>query len=129
MVCANPDRVVQRGDRMVMCGGALADLYETLGGRVLMAGKPFAPIYGLARAQAARLAGRPLDDARLLCVGDGLATDVKGANAQGLDLLFVAAGIHGAEALDAQGALDPARTAALLAAQGLHARYALPRLV
>ena len=129
MVCANPDRVVQRGPRLIFCSGALADLYETLGGRVLMAGKPYAPIYALALAQAERAAGRPLDPARVLCIGDGLATDVAGANARGLDLLFVAAGIHGRDALDAQGALRPAAVEAMLAREGLHARYAMPRLV
>ncbi|MBE7218437.1 MAG: HAD hydrolase-like protein, partial [Caulobacteraceae bacterium] len=129
MLCANPDRVVQFGDRLLVCGGALADLYAALGGRVLMAGKPFAPIYTLALAEAERLAGAPLDRARVLCIGDGLPTDVKGANDQGLDLMFVAAGIHAGDALAADGALDPAGVEALLAAEGLHARYALPRLV
>ena len=129
MVCANPDRVVHRGTRLIPCSGALADLYETLGGRVTMAGKPYAPIYDLALGEAQRALGRPLDRARVLCIGDALATDVAGANAQGLDLLFVAAGIHGGEALDAAGGLDPAAVGALLARAGLHARYALPRLV
>ena len=130
MICANPDRVVQRGDRLIPCGGALADVYAELGGgEVVMAGKPFAPIYALALAEAERLAGRPLDPARVLCIGDGLPTDVAGANARGLDLLFVAGGIHAAEVLGADGRLDPALTAALLGAAGAHARYALPRLV
>jgi HAD superfamily hydrolase (TIGR01459 family) len=129
MVCANPDRVVQRGDQLIYCGGALADLYEALGGRVLMAGKPYAPIYALALSEAERRLGRPLDRARTLCIGDGLRTDVAGANREALDLLFVAAGIHAADALGPDGALDPSRTADLLADEGLHARFALPRLV
>ncbi len=129
MVCANPDRVVQRGEQLIFCGGALADLYETLGGRVLMAGKPYAPIYTLALAEVGRRLGRTLDRARVLCIGDGLRTDVAGANREDLDLLFIAAGIHAADALGPEGALDPARTADLLADEGLAARYALPRLV
>ncbi|MDP3300020.1 MAG: TIGR01459 family HAD-type hydrolase, partial [Phenylobacterium sp.] len=88
MVCANPDIVVQRGDRLIYCGGALAQLYETLGGKVVMAGKPHAPIYELCVAEAERLTGGPVARSRMLCIGDGVATDVKGANAQGLDVLF-----------------------------------------
>jgi HAD superfamily hydrolase (TIGR01459 family) len=127
MVCANPDMVVKRGDHLIYCGGALAALYETLGGPVLMAGKPFAPIYDLALAEAGTLLGRPLDKARVLCVGDGVITDVKGANAQGLDVLFVANGIHGAETTG-QAGLDPAALDAILAAEGAHARWAIHEL-
>lgn len=96
MVCANPDRVVQRGERLIPCAGALADLYEAVGGRVLMAGKPFGPIYDLALARGAALLGRRLDKRRVLAVGDGPTTDIAGAHGQGLDTLFVASGIHGA---------------------------------
>jgi HAD superfamily hydrolase (TIGR01459 family) len=127
MICANPDKVVQRGDRLVYCGGALADLYAVMDGPVLMAGKPHAPIYALALAEAERLLGRPLALERVLCVGDGLATDVKGANDQGLDCLFIAAGIHGAEAIR-DGRLDPGLTAGLLAREGLTAAYAMAEL-
>ena len=121
MICANPDRVVQRGDRLIYCGGALADLYAGLDGPVLMAGKPYAPIYDLCIAEAEDLVGRPVDRARILCVGDGIPTDVKGAADQGLDCLFIASGIHGAETLGADGRPDPALTAALLAREGAHA--------
>lgn len=121
MICANPDRVVQRGDRLVYCAGALADVYESLGGKVLMAGKPYAPVYDMALAEAARLVGKPVDRARVLCVGDGLPTDVKGAHDQGLDCLFVLGGIHAEEANG-----DPT---ALLAQAGLNAAYALDELV
>lgn len=124
MICANPDRVVQRGDELIYCAGALAELYETLGGgEVVMAGKPFAPIYEACLARAAELAGRPVDKARVLAIGDGVVTDAKGANAQGIDLLFVAAGIHGAEMRDRDGRLDPAAAERLLGAAGAHATY------
>jgi ribonucleotide monophosphatase NagD (HAD superfamily) len=127
MICANPDKVVQRGDRLIFCGGALADLYAGLGGPVLMAGKPFAPIYDMAVAQAAARLGRPLERSRILCVGDGMPTDVKGAADQHLDCLFIAAGIHGAEAMRG-GKLDPVLTGAMLAGEGLHAAYAMAEL-
>lgn len=128
MICANPDKVVQRGDKLVYCGGALADLYAALGGPVLMAGKPFAPIYDLALAEAEGLMGGPVDRARVLCVGDGVATDVRGAMDQRLDCLFIAAGIHGDKAIGPDGRLDPARAAALLAHDGCAARFATAAL-
>jgi HAD superfamily hydrolase (TIGR01459 family) len=127
MICANPDRVVQRGDRLIFCGGALADVYAAMDGAVIMAGKPFAPIYDMAVAQAAARLGRPLERSRILCVGDGMPTDVKGAADQHLDCLFIAAGIHGAEAMRG-GKLDPVLTGAMLAGEGLHAAYAMAEL-
>ena len=124
LICANPDRVVQRGDKLIYCGGALADLYESLGGRVVMAGKPYAPIYDLAIREAETLLGGPVDRSRVLCIGDGVVTDIMGANAQGLDCLFIAQGIHGDQAKGADGAVDPARAADLLKAETTYARYA-----
>ena len=127
MICANPDRVVQRGDQLIYCGGALADLYEALGGEVLMAGKPFAPIYDLALAQAAAL--KPgLASGRVLCIGDGVVTDVKGAADRQLDCLFIAKGIHGEKAMR-DGRLDAKAVDALLADEGVTARYAMADLV
>ena len=127
MVCANPDIVVQRGDRLIYCGGALAQLYETLGGKVAMAGKPHAPIYDLCVIEAERLAGGPVDRSRILCIGDGVATDVKGANARGLDVLFVAGGIHGAETIGPDG-LNAEAVGRLLAQEGAEARWAMAAL-
>jgi HAD superfamily hydrolase (TIGR01459 family) len=128
MVCANPDRVVQRGDKMIYCAGALADLYEELGGKVVMAGKPYGPIYTLARDAAEKCAGRHVETARILAVGDGVPTDVKGANAEGLDLLFIAAGIHARDAQGPDGKLDGTRAAEMLRRADAHARYALNEL-
>ena len=124
LICANPDRVVQRGDKLIYCGGSLADLYESLGGRVTMAGKPYGPIYDLALKEAATLLGGPVDRSRVLCIGDGVVTDVMGANAQALDCLFIAQGIHGDQAKGSDGTLDPARAADLLKAETTYARYA-----
>lgn len=128
MICANPDIVVHRGDKLIYCGGSLAQLYDQMGGKVLMAGKPYAAIYDLALARAEEKLGRPLEQDRVLCIGDGLPTDIKGANAQGLDALFVAAGIHGAE-LISRGELNVAATEALLHQAGLEAAWAIPDLV
>lgn len=124
LICANPDRVVQRGDKLIYCGGSLADLYESLGGRVTMAGKPYGPIYDLALKEGEMLLGGPVDRSRVLCIGDGVVTDVMGANAQALDCLFIAQGIHGDQAKGPDGALDPARAADLLKAETTYARYA-----
>lgn len=119
MVCANPDKVVHRGADLIWCAGALADVYEAVGGKVVMAGKPYRPIYDL----ALNLAGADVDPTRVLCIGDGLPTDVLGANNQGLDCYFVAGGIHGADVVDDQGRLDCARAERLLADHGAQARY------
>jgi HAD superfamily hydrolase (TIGR01459 family) len=127
LICANPDIVVQRGDKLIYCGGALAQLYESLGGRAVMAGKPYAPIYGMALADAEARLGRTLDPARVLCIGDGLPTDVRGANARGLDILFVANGIHGGETVGPQG-VNMAVVRDLLRQEGLQARWAMADL-
>lgn len=124
MVCANPDIVVQRGDRLIWCGGALADLYAAMGGRVTMAGKPWGPIYELALKQAQALLDRPLDRSRVLCIGDAVATDVRGANSQALDCLFVAAGIHAGHVVGPDGGIDAGRVHDLLAAETAYARFA-----
>lgn len=128
MICANPDIVVQRGDRLIYCGGALAALYESLGGPVRMAGKPHAPIYAAAIEEAERLLGHTLDRRRVLCVGDGVVTDIRGANAQGLDVLFIASGIHGDAAKGPDGRLSDAGVASLLAAEHVTADYAMADL-
>ena len=128
MICANPDKVVQRGDRLIYCGGALAELYETLGGTTIMAGKPHAPIYAAALAKARELAGAPTPTSRVLAIGDGIGTDVAGANAQDLDVLFIASGIHGVETHGPGGQLDLTAVDRLLAAAGAHAAYAMSDL-
>lgn len=123
MICANPDKVVQRGDKLIICAGSLADLYATLGGEVIMAGKPYAPIYDMCYAELERMTGHAHDKTRILAIGDGLPTDVLGANGQGLDLLFIAAGIHALEATDHTGKLDPLLLKKLLDIQMADARY------
>lgn len=128
LLCANPDIVVRVGDDLIWCAGAIARDYEELGGRVIMAGKPYAPIYELAYRELAALAGEPVDKARILAIGDGLGTDIAGANAQGIDCLFIASGMHGEALKDERGALDPAKLDAALAGEGVRATYAMPAL-
>ncbi len=129
MVCANPDRVVQRGGKTIFCAGSLADVYAEFGGEVVMAGKPYAPIYQRAYAEAAQLLGREVPRDRLLAIGDGLRTDVEGANSQGLDVLFTAAsGVHATEVLKPDGALSMTRTQALLDTVGAEATYVMAEL-
>ncbi|MGL3606031.1 TIGR01459 family HAD-type hydrolase [Rhizobium sp. G187] len=96
LICANPDLVVERGHRIIPCAGAVAALYDTLGGETRIAGKPHAPIYEATLA-AARAARGDVDMTRVLAIGDGMPTDVKGAVDAGLDLLYISGGIHAAE--------------------------------
>lgn len=104
MVCANPDRVVISGGRREPCAGAIADRYEALGGRVAWHGKPYPGVY---RRAVERLA--VADPARVLCVGDGMETDMVGARNAGLDALFILGGIHQDEVgRNSQGEIDAA---------------------
>jgi HAD superfamily hydrolase (TIGR01459 family) len=97
MVCGNPDVVVERGETLLYCAGAIADLYAKQGGNVLYAGKPYAPIYDLALQLAERARGKKVDRKRVLAIGDSVRTDFSGAASYGIDCLFVTAGIHSAE--------------------------------
>lgn len=94
MICANPDIVVERGDRIVWCAGALARDYAQLGGRTLIAGKPYAPIYAAALKAAADVLGRELRREEALAIGDGMLTDIKGASDNGVDVLYISGGVH-----------------------------------
>jgi len=99
MICANPDLVVHRGAQLCYCAGALANDYEKLGGPVIYYGKPHRPIYQAALAaagEAAEAAHKPKPK-KPLAVGDGLFTDILGAGRAGLDVLFIADGVHGEE--------------------------------
>ena len=132
MICANPDVVVERGDKLVYCAGALADLYAAAGGEVIYAGKPYRPIYdqALAIAQAAhglQENGGLLDHHRVVAIGDSVRTDLKGAAAFGVDCVFVTAGIHAEEL----GSRDNPSTSALsdiFAAAGLFPKAVMRRL-
>lgn len=91
MLCANPDIIVDMGEKRLFCAGALAQAYVQMGGEALYYGKPHPPIYDLARRRLG------LDEARILCVGDGIHTDVQGGIGEGLDTLFITGGIAAQE--------------------------------
>lgn len=116
-ICANPDIVVEHGNRLIWCAGALARDYGQLGGRTLIAGKPFAPIYAAALNAAAEVLGREVKRSETLAVGDGILTDIKGAGDAGIDALFIAGGIHAGEYVGAAGP-EAGRLGQFLAAHG-----------
>ena len=118
MLCANPDLVVERGTRLIYCAGALAELYQALGGEVAYAGKPHPPIYQQALARAAAVRGGETPLRRVLAIGDSLRTDIKGAATFGVDAMFVTAGIH-AEELGGRDNPDAAALAQAFAAAGV----------
>ena len=96
LLCANPDIVVDRGEVREWCAGALAALYTEMGGESLYFGKPHPPIYDLARRRYAALDGS-LDDPRIICIGDGVLTDIRGGIGENLDTLFITGGLAAAE--------------------------------
>ncbi len=128
MLCANPDIVVDRGAERLFCAGALAAAYARAGGEVVYFGKPHPPVYDAALARLAEIAGGPLARSEILAVGDGIQTDIAGAEAAGIDALFVTGGIAAAEFGADPEAPDPARLPAFLAREGRRPRYAIARL-
>ena len=128
MLCGNPDLVVERGDELLYCAGALADLYGTLGGEVFYAGKPHRPIYDQALERIAGLRGVATPLARVLAIGDSVRTDLKGANERGIDCLFVTAGIH-AEELGDRHNPDPAALTRIFAEAGIAPKAVTRRLM
>jgi HAD superfamily hydrolase (TIGR01459 family) len=91
MLCANPDIVVDMGHKRVYCAGAIAQAYAEKGGVALYFGKPHPPIYDLARRRLTALMAR--DDVPVLCIGDGVLTDIQGGQSEGLDTLFITGGL------------------------------------
>ena len=94
LICANPDIVVEDGGKLFYCAGAIAERYAGAGGKVIQAGKPFAPIFSRALELARGPGGKTIDRTRALVIGDAMQTDIKGAHDQGFDSLFVTSGIH-----------------------------------
>jgi HAD superfamily hydrolase (TIGR01459 family) len=122
MICANPDIQVRVGDRLGWCAGALAAIYEELGGKVVYPGKPHPAIYRLAFDKLGALGAMP-DRSRILAIGDGPVTDIRGANREGLDCLYVGTGLAQHDGGDFAG-----QSAHLLARQGVSATYAMEML-
>jgi HAD superfamily hydrolase (TIGR01459 family) len=125
MLSANPDLAVDVGDQRIPCAGALAQLYEQMGGQVMAFGKPHPPIYDLARRRLAER-GIVYDNDQVLAIGDGILTDVPGARSEGIDALFVTGGLEAPRF--GPGQPDAARLSAWLAEIGEAPRYAIGKL-
>ncbi|WNJ92056.1 TIGR01459 family HAD-type hydrolase [Bosea sp. 685] len=127
-ICGNPDLVVHVGEDLLPCAGALATIYEELGGQVAWAGKPYRPAYDLA-LEAARAArgGRAVDPAKVLVIGDAVRTDLAGARLMGFDSLFIAGGIHRDETMRG-GEVDSAGLAEVLAGLPIQPKAAMGAL-
>lgn len=126
MLCANPDIVVDYGDKRLYCAGALAQAYETVGGRVFYFGKPHPPIYDLARRRLSALTGRA--DLQILCVGDGITTDIQGGQSEGMDTLFITGGIAADQFGPDIASPDKALLNAWLSDQQIDATFAMAKL-
>jgi len=127
-VCANPDLVVDVGGHPFICAGAIADLYERMDGDVYWAGKPHANAYDAAQAAAEAVRGEPVDRRRILAIGDSLRTDLKGAEAAGIDAIFIASGIHRDETMGS-GELSPEKLKILFAPPAPRALAVLGKLL
>ena len=131
VICCNPDRMVQFGEQVIFCAGAVAELYENIGGKVIWVGKPHHLIYQQARKMLDAMGA----GGRVLAIGDGAKTDMVGAQQAGLDALFIAGGLANAMAkasTDTQTqntAQSAEHIAALLAQENTQARYAMRHLI
>lgn len=127
MLCANPDLVVDFGETRIFCAGALAELYEEMGGEVLSFGKPHPPVYDFARRQLAAK-GITYDNDAVLAIGDGVRTDIRGAQAEGIDAIFVTGGLEAHRFGDDPAAPDETLLQAWLQSEDLHPRFSMGRL-
>jgi HAD superfamily hydrolase (TIGR01459 family) len=123
MICANPDLVVERGDKLIYCAGALAAAYAEKGGEVIYAGKPHLPIYERTFTLIDRLKGAPVPRERILAIGDGVDTDLAGAHRAGIRSVLIASTVHLA------GGLDQRALTELFASRPFRPVAALPALV
>ena len=124
MICPNPDRTVQFGDKVIYCAGAVAELYETMGGQVIWMGKPYPVVYARAQTMLQNMTG--MDAPRVLAIGDGPKTDILGAATAGIDALFIAGGLAGASGAPIDTAED---IAAVLAEENTQAAFAMRHLI
>ena len=127
LLCANPDIVVDRGEVREWCAGALAALYTEMGGESLYFGKPHPPIYDLARRRLAEIAD--VESGDILCIGDGIGTDIAGAMGEGMDSLFITGGLAAAETGTGAGrGPDPELLSRFTAERGTSPTYAIGKL-
>ena len=127
MLCANPDIQVDRGDKRIYCAGALAQAYNDMGGEAHNFGKPHSPIYILAYQRLAAITGYEIPPKKILCVGDGINTDIRGAIGEDLDSLFITGGLAAAET-GTDGQPDPAKLDTFLANVQLTPTYSMGHL-
>ena len=125
LLCANPDIVVDVGETRIYCAGAIAEAYTEAGGESHYFGKPHPPIYALARDRLTEIAGKVIPDDRILCIGDGIKTDVLGAIGEDLDCLFIAGGLAAVETDVKDGDPDPGLLDSFLAQSMLSPRYSV----
>ncbi|MDZ4088772.1 MAG: TIGR01459 family HAD-type hydrolase [Tabrizicola sp.] len=126
MLCANPDIVVDLDDKRLYCAGALAQAYEQMGGTALYFGKPHPPIYDLARRRLAEAGVQA--DPQILCIGDGISTDIQGGGSEGLDTLFITGGLEAAQFGTDVESPEMAKLEAWLALRQLTPTFAMGRL-
>ena len=124
MICPNPDRTVQFVDKVIYCAGAVAELYETMGGQVIWMGKPYPVVYTRAQTLLAEMTG--MDAPRVLAIGDGPKTDIPGAAAAGIDALFITGGLAGASGAKLDTAED---IATVLAEENTQSAFAMRHLI
>jgi HAD superfamily hydrolase (TIGR01459 family) len=131
LLCANPDIVVEDGGKLFYCAGAIAERYAGVGGRVIQAGKPFAPIFARALELAGASANQTIKRSDVLVIGDAMGTDIRGAHTQGFDSLFVTSGIHRKELHGAEddAALNAAAFRQFVEAADFAPTAAIPELI
>ncbi|MDP4003944.1 TIGR01459 family HAD-type hydrolase [Methylobacterium sp. NEAU K] len=129
LICANPDLVVESGNRLIPCAGLIAAAYAEIGGAVVYAGKPHRPVYEAALAKGADLSGGPVDPSRVMAIGDAIRTDIAGASGFGIASLLVARGIHAEELGVSAEHHRLGDVAAWLGRQAVHPDAVIERLV
>jgi HAD superfamily hydrolase (TIGR01459 family) len=128
MLCANPDISVDLGDKRIFCSGAIARAYTEAGGTSLYFGKPYSPIYELAYARLAAISARRIDNDRILCIGDGINTDIRGGVAEDLDTLFITGGLAATEISESNGKPNEAELANFIKSNKLSPTFTIGHL-
>ncbi len=126
MICANPDVQFRHGDDLIWSAGALAALYESFGGKVIRPGKPDRAIYDLAREGVAEVRGEVPAKGRILAIGDGPDTDIRGAANEQVSSLFIGGGIHGHRLMSGHTFAEDAQ--AILRESNVSADFVAPEL-